>query len=588
MKVKAYILFLLMFSWCGLHKEGWYVDLSFTILFILVAFLTYFLTQSRTTFLCCILMALLCLWRTIQVIATRHGRNIQKISHGANSFIVLIPPLAMALFAILLILYGNGTSWVKQLDLSLSGRIRLHWEVLQRYGVSLFGSSFDMHGNGGTMILDAQGYDFLDSSYMYILIRYGIVVFVSFFTIWIWMSIKAIKSGREKIAYAMAIMAVYALSESHIQEINFNILTAMPLCAFSVLPKEKRKSIKENKGKVKWFSIISAFCLICIVLLVLPKAMSWFRTVVFLKHWNSGMKTVWPLLVCLASLCLLYLLWKTITNIWHKREKKEAAAIFLVFGIMAIGVWQADSIIHKGQITEAQIISEEEDTIHLIQESVTQPIYAAERSELYQRVFGGFSDYAMTMEDFCRWHRGTIVVDKSNESTNTFQMGGWYAQISENSGVYSYDPAVREALNAKGIEWKKIYYSERSCDLADLAQLNGLGLRSDGSLILMGREHSLIENRLMDQFSGSYEVRYELQVAPETLVEDRVICTLEITGQKGERIILEREVLSSEFDENGHCEITIQYDLTDTPRMEYKVYAECEMFINEIAWRRVS
>lgn len=585
----AYILFFLLFIWCSLSKRAWFIDFSLAIISILTAFITYDLTQSRTTFFCCILLALFCIWKTIQEVMINHGGIIEKISRGIDGFAVTAPVLAIAVFAALLALYGNGTPWVKQLDANLSGRIRLHWEVFQRYGVSLFGTSFEMHGNGGTMILDAQGYDFLDSSYAYILIRYGLVVFVAFFSLWIWVSIKAIKSGRNKYAYAMAVMAIYALSESHIQEINFNILTVMPLCAFTIIPKGKgNKSLREAIGRTKWFSLLSALCILGSIVLVLPKGMSWFRTVVFLEQWNSGMKTIWALLSCLMFLSLLYLLWKAMNLVWYKKDKRLVIAVIFLLTIMGAGIWRAEAIIRDGQVKQKKAISAEEDTIHLIQESATQPVYAAERSELYQRSFGGFSDYAMTMEDFCRWHRGTIIVDKSNESTNTLQMGGWYAQFSENSGVYSYDPAVREALAEKGIEWKKYYYSERSCDLEDLALLNNLALRSDGSLILNGRNHSIIENRLMDQYTGNYEVRYKLEVAPETLMEDKVICTLHVTGQKGERIILEREVLSSEFDENGQCEVLISYDLADTPRMEYKVYAEGEMFVKEISWRRVS
>lgn len=587
----AYILFILLFTWCIQKKESIKADIIIGIISILVAATTYFLTQSKTTVICCVFLSIACIWNLLAETVFTRKEHLNKFLNKTDIITAFIPVIMIIILLIMIICYGKGEPWAQYLDDIFSRRIHYQWEAYQNYGINLFGTYFDMTGNGGTMIIEAKGYNFIDSSYAFLFIRYGIIVSLIFFGLWIMIAVKAIKSGRRNIAYAMAIMAIYALSESHIQEINYNILTAMPLCAFTVLPDKKQNDIEQKKlNKANWFSIITAIVIAAGAIVLLPKAMSWFRTIVFLNHWNSGTSTIWPLLVCIGFILLLIVIWKAIIACRNKMDWKPVIAIACVLSLIGFGVWRADSVIREGQQDQKHIIAEEEELIRLMQSAAEQPIYAAERSELYKRQIGGFSDYAMTLEDFCRLHKGTIIVDKSNESTNTLQMGGWYLQFSDNSGVYSYDPAVRTAMTEKGFEWKKIYYSERSCDLEDLAQLNGLDMTEQGSLILNGKDHSLRNNRLIDQYTGDYEVRYDLSIdSDKSNMGNDIVCRIQITGRKGETIILEREITVSEFDNDGHFSITIPYTLTDTPRMEYRIEVEdgVKLLVNEIAWKRV-
>lgn len=75
-------------------------------------------------------------------------------------------------------LYMPNVSIFRFIDELLSGRLRIGNQGLQEYGFSLFGQHVAMNGNGGSVIAPAD-YFFIDSSYLFVYLCYG-VVFLAF------------------------------------------------------------------------------------------------------------------------------------------------------------------------------------------------------------------------------------------------------------------------------------------------------------------------------------------------------------------------------------------------------------------------
>lgn len=581
----AYCLFLLLFAWCS-HETNRCSAGIWALISVLVGVGTHYITGSQTTLICCILVAVACVWHEFEKYLGKKETCLW-IRKSVDIITIISLPIFAIVFWLLVVLYGEGLGWTSTVNASLSNRLQDTWNIVQKYGVSLFGTAYEMHGNGGSILHDYRVYDFLDSSYAFLLVRYGIVISLIFFSLWIWMTIRAIRAGNRKIALIMAIMAVFAISESHLQEINFNILVAMPFCTFNTI-KEKEANNQEKKI-VHLIPAITAIGIIGCIILIMPRLLSWLRSLVYLQKWNSGLNTLWLLLLCISWIALLLLLWKSICWLCYKKDKRIAIPIFCIMLLLSCSLIISNGVIQKG--IQENLSGNEENNILLVQSSASQPVYAAEKSEIYHQTIGGFKDTIMTPEDLCRKKQGTIITDINREVLPIIQAGGQYLQLTDTSGIYSFDPMVIDTLTAAGFEWKHFYYSERSFDLEELAYINGLTITSNGQLIIeQGR--SISENRFLDQLAGEYEVRCRLSLPAGVFYsQDVLLCKIAVDAFKGEVNLYERDVYLSEFRNDNMCEIRFTYEWDyNMPKTEYliEVVDGITLYVDEIAWKRVS
>ena len=594
----AYFLFLLLFAWCGWKGEDIRAAAAMVIAPALTGAYLFHLNGSRTTLICCLLISIAGICDLLSRKARGQSKGIVKLSRAMDALKVAVYPVSFLSIALVSYLYGQGVPWVLKLDSNfLSGRIGPMWKTYEEHGIRLFGSMFTMHGNGGSVLRSGQVYDFLDSGYAYMLLRFGAVVTAIISALWIWMIVRAIRNGKRQIAWSMAIISVYALSECQIVNVNYNVMLLAPFCALMSPREREREEQALPSGRmrgaagVQWFACAAAAVLVGIGLLALPKALSWLRTLFYLNQWNVGQQTFKALVLCVAVILLVYAIWRLITLYWYRRRTGMLAILAAVVVALGAVAFSVNRTIDRGLQTHEMELDAELDTVRMLIASAEQPVYAMEKTELYQRGVGGISERIMTGEDMCLFQNGTILTDKSREMIWMTNYGGQYLQFSDSSGMYSFDPAVIETMTMAGYEWTTYYNSERTCNLDDLAQLNHLKQNEDGSLVLEDPEHSLSENRFMDQKKTDYEVRFALSLDGNDQVDaDDEICTLYVMGYAGEEILLEQVVHRSDFDENGRYVTTIPYFCPFVPRMEYRVIAAegVTLYVDEIAWRRVA
>lgn len=588
----AYFFFILLCLWIQQRKEStWQSCLFFVALSILFGIGSFLLCRSQTTTVCCFLLGFFCLWEMLETKFFYRGKRSKWLIKGSNIIMTLGFPICAFVFAMLTYLYIIENPFAQKMDLVLSTRLYDTRYIFQKYGISLFGTMFVMHGNGGSMISDQRRYDFIDNSYSSLLFRNGLIVFLIVLVMWVWMTARVIKEKNRRVAYALLLIALYSASESHMLDINYNILIAMPLCSFKMLPKDNGTREKSVQISNQLFSFISAMVVIICIYVFLPRFLSCFRTLCYLKGWNNGLKSIYAFLFCAGIIVLLGALWYTIHLLWQRRKKRIVYIIICIVLVLGISAYIVNEQIDKAVTAYGEELVAEESVIRTVQSNATQPVYAAEKSELYQRGIGGFDETIMSVEDMCRKKEGTFFTDKSYEAMLVIREGGQYLQFSPQSGVYSFDNAVIDALEAEGYSWKPFYDSERNCNLADLAQLNNLSVTQNGGVILNGPNHSLSQNWFMDQDSGIYEVKYYLSIDPLSINQGNdKICSLQIMGYNGEELLQERIVTLSDFDEKGNAEIVIRYSVSSTPRMEYRAvaYEGQELIVQRITWRKVA
>ncbi len=583
----SYITFLLLVVWCGQREHKWQFSVFFSIVTIAISIVINKLTDSKTALYCGVIISFLSLWDSYEENVLRYNNRLSTIGRRINKISVLAFPTIAIAVLVLTSQYGAGRTWAAQLDNSiLSNRLSTTWTPYQTYGIHPFGSNIGaMHGSGGTSIrylIWSSGYGYIDVAYAMLAIRYGWVITAIVACLWVWMTARALQSGKNRIALTMAILAFHAFSEARVWDVNYNVFLVMPFCALKISSKAEMKNGAEN---YRFYPAITAFVFLLGLYLLLPRALSWLRTYFYLQGWNYGTKAIYSLLVCCGLVIILWWLWKDISLLCQRREKYLVYSVVGAVMILLCSITVLNNKIENGISEQKKRLEEEETIIREVQESATLPVYAAEAEELYHRKIGGFSKHIFSTDELIRDPKGTVFVDSAVELFWVTRTGGSYTQINESTGIYSYDQSVIEALAKRGCVWTTYYSGKRNCDLNDTAFFNEIKSQN-GELIIVGPAEIFTKNMETDQFAGSYELNVVFSLYALSKNEQDI--TLEVYGEAGERLITYETISQIEFADRKRHRITMTYLIQDTPKVYYaiKVPDNEEITIEEISWQK--
>ena len=481
--------------------------------------------------------------------------------------------------------------------LALSFILSLLWNSYIKYGIHPFGAMTPQNGAGGSLI-HTETYEFLDSSYGLLLIRYGWVFTLIAAILWVWMTRKAIKTGHRRLALAMAVIAFHSISEHHFPEMNYNIILFMPLCNFALIrqPVEKRIAVKETLAG--W---LAGLIIAVPYVLLLPGMLSRTRALFVIKGWTGGgEKVLGAFLYWLSWLAIPVLVWLLLRRLLSQvlmkqtRDKKNCRSILagllvvILAGTMS-AVWTNRQISDGTRAYEPQITADTE-AVETVLNTAQEPVYAGQAEEFYKKAFAGFSDRILSPEEIGRSGHGSVFLEHDNEGYQLIKNGALYTEISPYTGLFTYDDAVAEALEARGYRFYGYYSAERQVDLTEEARRNGFEQNENGQLKLLGREHSLSSGPDLDQFGGAYTVIFDLQLTAEEQrkhTADEKIATLRVSEQWGKTILSEQVIYAGDFSEEGKLSVNMNYKVGDTQGIEYLVLCrdDAEVLVNRIAWR---
>lgn len=151
----------------------------------------------------------------------------------------LVAPYGLAGFMILVSrFYRPDIEWMAKLNTLFSMRLSLGKETFDRYDIQIWGQDIPMRGNGGSTEVVAD-YFFIDSSYVNILMRLGLVVFILVMLI---ISIIMIKNlNHPYMLMAMAIVCIHSVMEHHMFEVYYDVFLMLPFANFDVKDIGKRQ-----------------------------------------------------------------------------------------------------------------------------------------------------------------------------------------------------------------------------------------------------------------------------------------------------------------------------------------------------------
>lgn len=583
----SYFTFLLLTAWCSMRTRKWYTSVLFAVASGIITYIVYLYTGSRTALYTGALIVFLVQWDCLGEHVFCREKKLRRIRKCINWLSILAFPVVGALVIFLTARFAAQDTWALELEKLLSGRLKTVLQPFQMYGVKPFGSTIEkMYGFGGTILGKywSAEYSYLDVGYAMLAIRCGWVITAIVMVLWMWMTAKALKNGKTRIAFALVVLAAHAFSEARILDVNFNIFLIMPFCAFS-----QEKTVSEKAPERKWqrlFPVLSGIAFFAAALLLLPTALRWLRAYFYLKGWYDGIAAFTSFSFCSGLILVLLGLWKVLSLFQETKEGKILATLVGLLLLLTGGVLSVNATIEQGRAEQADRLQAEEQVIRKMQACATMPVYAAESEELYRRDGVRLPNHFFTLEELNR-NRGSFLTADTVEAFEVLPFGGRYTQISNYSGLYTFDTAVMESLSSIGYTWSIFYSGERHCNLDDLAVFNSMKM-TDGQLVLTNAARVETKNMETDQMSGTYRVTFSFSGFAAS--SDGQAILLQVIGEGGDRIICQKTLSAADFNSEGRCDYTMTYQITATPQVTYAISVTegVTATVNDIAWQRVS
>lgn len=223
----AHVFFLVCcWTWLREKKTSWaeIVGVFLTGVFCLV------FCRARNTVICLFLIALgICCVR-IRRTLKRHKGTEYTMNRVLSALLCAAMPILAAAILLLSYLYTPETAWIEKLDSLLSCRLSIARQGFEQYPVTLLGQYVQMQGNGNA--LEHTGvYFWLDSSYVNILLRLGVLTLLGVLAVFVTGALRQRRLGSWERLFILTVIALHCTIEHHLIEIAYHPFLLMALAA---------------------------------------------------------------------------------------------------------------------------------------------------------------------------------------------------------------------------------------------------------------------------------------------------------------------------------------------------------------------
>jgi hypothetical protein len=578
------ILFWLLVFWCVYGARV--SDELVLLLSFLSLYVAYGIAYSYTS----TIGNLLLIVGIILVIIMRSRGKAGFIGGMIRVFAVLAFPLSAAFIFGVVYAYSRGMHFAAVLNDLMSDRIRLSLEAFEKYAITPWGNIVNQVGNGGSTY-GVVGYNFIDSSYVLMLIRFGWVFFLLLLLCWEYMAVRAAKRDY-RLLIVMIIIAVHSIAEHHFPEMNVNIFLLLPFTSFDGAETitEKVPFGKSLKGLFSqaWRHLPVTAGVICLVLAA-PRLLSLMRVVASYRHWENGGSGQYRVIVLLVLSVLVagLFLWG-LDMLWRRQRPPIGAGLLAVSLAAALaGGWKLNGVVESEAAALDETMTQESVALGTAISNSSGSVYVERLAEVYRRRFGSVVSSVFDGDELARYENVTVVTDVNNDSDCFFHHNCLFTQISDTHGLYTNDPQVIEALEEQGYVMSGYYPVKHSLDLEEVASVNSLPYDGE-SITLSGYDNSVVDTGETNLRDGKYTVTYSLHIRPDEYTDDYAVCTLRIKSNNGRLTKQITTVMRSDFDEEGNCVFSITLNTSSSFGVDFSVYAvgDQELEVSGITWQK--
>lgn len=163
-------------------------------------------------------------------------------------WVCLGSPIIFAPVMILLCRFYNPNNQIMSfLNKVTTERLKLGKRTFDNYDIQILGQYVDMVGNGGSTEKPAY-YTFIDCSYINILMRYGLLIFI---VVLIILEIIMLKNRSNLyILGLIVVICLHSVMEHHLFEFYYNVFIILPFVSFQSVENFKNKKVIREERKI--------------------------------------------------------------------------------------------------------------------------------------------------------------------------------------------------------------------------------------------------------------------------------------------------------------------------------------------------
>ena len=170
-------------------------------------------------------------------------KNHWRVTEKVKAIGVAAPAVIGAGTVVIYLLFDAASPFWQKLDQFLTSRLTLGSSAIQTYGINLFGH--DITWVGRALVEEDLPYNFVDSSYIQILLTEGALFLAAMIALFVIIEIKAVRIRDYCLMVVIVFVSVYAFIEPYL--VSFAV-TPLILLAFARL---NREPVVFEKGMLK-------------------------------------------------------------------------------------------------------------------------------------------------------------------------------------------------------------------------------------------------------------------------------------------------------------------------------------------------
>ena len=208
------------------------------VFFLVMALLMWQVANARLSTITAIILV-------VCLIIAKKAQNGNRFAQQTASLYWIFTPILIFVDIMATLNYDPMNQLFIKANSIFSNRLALSSEALQKYGVNLWGNHVIEHGWGGAKGLkmadsNALKYFYIDSSYIRLLIIYGVVALILITVIMMCISLRASVEHDYALVTVMLVVTLSCLVEQHLLDISFNPFL---LAAFTITWPRKKESL---------------------------------------------------------------------------------------------------------------------------------------------------------------------------------------------------------------------------------------------------------------------------------------------------------------------------------------------------------
>ncbi len=589
----AHVAFLFFAGWV-LYGEC--CTLSFAACALALAVFIHKFNQAKCSVAILVLCALSIVYLLLAKKYSPKYKMLRCFSKGINALLVSVMPLCAVLMIGLSCFYKDNLPWMESVNTLLSNRLQLGRQAMENYGITWFGTAFDQVGYGGrTVWSKAFTYNFVDSSYVMILIRYGAGILLAVCAQFIGLERKALRNGCQRLAFAAALAAAHSMIEHHLLEICFNMFLLLPFADFT--QGEGSECLLGKKSRIAVFSIFLGTG--CAVALTLPPVVTYLKTIVNLLQLNNsenhfkfiGMLAAGVLAIYLILRMLIKITLFMIGNKAHKNTPvypKTWLTIGFASALLIAEFVYFEKLIHEKTNEYQLLLSLDSPVIEALTDakSTDNKLYIDILPKLYMQKFDGIRHMVMVAEGLAFEKDTTLITADKNELYALTESGFVYGSLPSGNAVYTTSDYAKNVLEREGITLTNYYSKMKNVDLKEAALQNNLTLTEHGTLLLDGYDNSLWHGPDVTIYYGMFHVEYKLRLL-NCAPDQEIVATAQVSSDWGTTIWNRADITVKDFDANKECTYSVDtYINANCPGMEFLLILPdgVQMEIQEITY----